>query len=273
MNDKKNWTGERWETFVHNETALEHLHRYALACEFSAGKTVLDIACGEGYGSYLLAGNASAVTGVDIDEPTIKAATHKYKAAHLTFLTADASATPLPAYSFDLLVSFETLEHLEEHERLLEEFKRLLKPGGLMIISTPDKEMYSDKTGYRNPFHKKELNRPEFELLLQKYFKHVRILTQETCHSSLIINTGQSRFDIYNGDQQQLEKNKPSTGLYLVAFASAEALPEINSSIFNGRSVLQQALDEQERMLRQTVSYRVGHLLLSPFKWFKKLFK
>jgi len=212
-------------------------------------------------------------SGLDYKIKDQSAASDKYKAAHLTFLTADASATPLPAYSFDLLVSFETLEHLEEHERLLEEFKRLLKPGGLMIISTPDKEMYSDKTGYRNPFHKKELNRPEFELLLQKYFKHVRILTQETCHSSLIINTGQSRFDIYNGDQQQLEKNKPSTGLYLVAFASAEALPEINSSVFNGRSVLQQALDEQERMLRQTVSYRVGHLLLSPFKWFKKLFK
>ncbi len=273
MNDKKKWTGERWETFVHNETALEHLHRYALACEFSAGKTVLDIACGEGYGSYLLAGNALAVTGVDIDEPTIKAATRKYKADHLTYLTADASATPLPAHSYDLLVSFETLEHLADHERLLDEFKRLLKADGQLIISTPDKEMYSDKTGYRNPFHKKELNRLEFELLLQKYFNHVRILTQETCHSSLIINNGQSRFDIYTGDQQQLEKNNTPTGLYLVAIAADEALPEINSSVFNGRSILQQALEEQERLLRQTVSYRVGHLLLSPFKWFKKLFQ
>lgn len=272
MSDAKKWTGERWETFVHNETALEHLHRYALACEFSTGKKVLDIACGEGYGSYLLAGNASFVTGLDIDESTIKAASQKYKTSQLNFITADARVTPLPAHSFDLLVSFETLEHLEEHEQLLEEFKRLLKPGGLLIISTPDKDLYSDKTGYRNPFHKKELNRKEFELLLQKYFSQFRILTQETCHSSLIINTGQSRFDIYNGDQQQLEKNKPPTGLYLVAIASDEALPEINSSVFNGRSVLQQALEVQERMLRQTVSYRIGHLLLSPFKWVKKLF-
>ena len=98
---KKNWTGERWETFVYNETALEHLHRYAVACELSANKNVLDIACGEGYGSRLLALNAASVTGVDIDATTINKAKEKYKAGHLRFITADARATTLPSGSFD----------------------------------------------------------------------------------------------------------------------------------------------------------------------------
>jgi 2-polyprenyl-3-methyl-5-hydroxy-6-metoxy-1,4-benzoquinol methylase len=270
---KKNWTGERWETFVHNETALEHLHRYAFACEFSANKKVLDIACGEGYGSRLLASNAFTVTGVDLDERTIQQATEKYKDSNLKFIKADARATALPGGSFDLVVSFETLEHLEEHDQLLGEFKRLLKSGGLLLISTPDKEHYSEQRGYSNPFHKKELTLPEFEALLRRYFKQVHIMTQDTCHSSIIMNQDQASFDLYTGDQDHLEKNRAVKGLYLIALASDEDLPPVNSSIFNGQSILQTALEVQEKMLRQTLSYRVGHRLLSPFKWIKTLFK
>ncbi len=273
MTAKKHWTGERWETDVQNETALEHLHRYALAMELSAGKSVLDIACGEGYGSRLLSANAAAVTGVDIDETTIRQAKEKYKAANIQFLTADARATTLPGGSFDLLVSFETLEHLAEHDQLLTEFKRLLKPDGQLVISTPDRVQYSVNPGTINPFHKKELTRPEFEALLQKYFKQVRILTQETCHSSVISHPATSRFDRYSGDQQQIQKNEPVKGLYLLAIVSDATLPEINSSIFNARSMLQAAIKSQEDLVRQTLTYRVGHIILSPLKWIKKLFQ
>lgn len=268
----KNWSGERWETGVNNETALEHLHRYALACELSAGKNVLDIACGEGYGSRLLANNAAAVTGVDIDEATIKKANEKYQAGNLRFMAANAISTPLPAHSFDLLVSFETLEHLEEHEQLLQEFKRLLKPEGLLIISTPDKAVYSDKTGYRNPFHKKELYTEDFNKLLRQYYSQVQLLTQTVCHSSMI-RTGTLRgFDVYTGDDKLLEKNATDNGLYLVAIASDRELPVINNSLFNGKSVLQAALMEQETAFRNSLTYRLGHILLSPFKWIKKRF-
>ena len=270
---KKNWTGERWETFVYNETALEHLHRYAVACELSANKNVLDIACGEGYGSRLLALNAASVTGVDIDATTINKAKEKYKAGHLRFITADARATTLPSGSFDLAVSFETLEHLEDHQPFLEEIKRLLRSGGQLIISTPDTEQYSVKSGYSNPFHKKELNRQQLVTLLQQYFKNVLVMTQQTCHSSLISYPGQTRFDQYSGDQDQLEKNKAANGLYLIAIATDEELPALNNSIFNGNSILQAALDDQEKLFRQTLTYRVGHRLLSPFKWIKTLFK
>lgn len=269
----KEWSGERWETFVHNETALEHLHRYALACELSANKNVLDIACGEGYGSYLLAQNASSVTGVDIDAATIKKAQDKYRATHLRFLSGDARTTTLPDRSFDLIVSFETLEHLAEQDQLMSEFKRLLKPGGQLILSTPDRETYTEKSGYQNPFHKKELNRQEFETLLKRYFRHYRLLDQTSCHSSLILAPQQSRFDLYSGDHQQLEKNKVEKALYLIGIASDEELPGLNNSIFNGRSVLQTALEEQANQFRKTLSYRLGHFLLTPLKWIKKMFQ
>lgn len=266
----KNWTGERWETGVNNETALEHLHRYALAGELSAGKQVLDIACGEGYGSALLARNAESVTGVDIDADTINKAKKKYSSGNLRFINANALSTSLPDQSFDLVVCFETLEHLEEQDELLRELKRMLKPGGLLMISTPDKAVYSDKTGYRNPFHKKELYRTEFETMLRRYFSDIEVLSQSICHSSMIRGNSQRGVDVYTGDQEQLEKNKTENGLYLIAIASDNALPALNNSLFNGKSVLQAALEEKERAFRQSLTYRLGHFLLSPFKWIKK---
>ncbi|MBL7749096.1 MAG: class I SAM-dependent methyltransferase, partial [Chitinophagaceae bacterium] len=165
MSNNANWTGERLETFVFNESTIEHLHRYAIACGLAAGKTVLDIACGEGYGSYLLAAKAASVTGMDIDNTTIKKATQKYPKENLRFTQATAEKIPAADAQFDMVVSFETLEHLEDHDTMIKEIKRVLKPGGLLVISTPDKKNYSDKRNYKNPFHLKELYRNEFEAL------------------------------------------------------------------------------------------------------------
>lgn len=269
----KKWTGERWETGVFNETALEHLHRYALACELSAGKNVLDIACGEGYGSALLARNAGSVTGVDIDAVTIEKAKKKYTSGNIRFVAADALATLLPDQSFDLVVSYETLEHLAEQDQLLRELKRVLKPDGVLLISTPDKAQYTDKTGYRNPFHQKELYKSDFDTLLHQYFKQVTILNQSVCHSSLIRSSHATGFDVYTGHDKEISKNGTENALYLIAVASDKDLPELNNSIFNGNSILQAALDQQEKAFRNTITYKLGHILLFPFKWIKKRFE
>ncbi|MBI3137633.1 MAG: class I SAM-dependent methyltransferase [Sphingobacteriales bacterium] len=269
---KRERTGERWEPLAHNETAIEHLHRYALACEFSNGKSVLDIACGEGYGSRLLSHNAASVTGVDIDPATIEIAKEKYGDNKICFLTADAKDTQLPRQSFDLVVSFETLEHLDEHELLMKEFKRVLKPGGLLIISTPDKTEYSEKTGHRNPFHKKELSKEQFESLLQKHFRHYHLFYQKSFQASLIRNQEQYRYDIYSGDHLQVKKNSIVAGVYMIAIASDLELPGTNNSIFDGQSIFQAALDEQESRFTKAFAYRFGHALLKPAKWLKKLF-
>src|SRR5690349_17710502 len=118
------WNGERLETFVYNEATIEHLHRYAMALELAKDKTVLDIACGEGYGSSFLADVARSVTGIDIDEPTVKKAKDKYRKTNLIFKTGDIAHLQEASESFDLVLSFETLEHVKEQDAMLAEIKR-----------------------------------------------------------------------------------------------------------------------------------------------------
>src|SRR6476620_744587 len=130
------WTGERLETLVLNEATIEHLHRYAIASEYVKDKIVLDIACGEGYGAALLGQKAKSVKGVDIDNATILRARLKYKMANLQFLTGKAEAVPVEDSHFDVVTCFETLEHSANHQQIISEFKRVLKPGGLLILST-----------------------------------------------------------------------------------------------------------------------------------------
>src|SRR5689334_17791465 len=120
---QKKWTGERLETFVFNEAMVEHLHRYAIAAEYVKDKTVLDIACGEGYGSALLSKNATAVTGMDIDLNTITVALRKYAKNNLKFVQGKIEDIPATANTFDVVVSFETLEHSNEHEKIFSEIR------------------------------------------------------------------------------------------------------------------------------------------------------
>ena len=200
MNKQAGWTGERMETFVLNELTIEHLHRYALALEFADGKKVLDIACGEGYGSNLLATKAIHVSGMDIDKASIEKAKAKYDKKNISFLVSDAEKISANDNEFDLVACFETLEHLADHASMLKEIKRVLKPGGLLIISTPDKKTYADQRGYKNPFHVKELYYDEFDNLLRSVFGHVKIYNQQTTHSSLVNSAKSTGLDIYTGD-------------------------------------------------------------------------
>src|SRR4051812_21778603 len=150
---KQQWSGERLETFILDESTIEHLHRYALAKEYVKKKTVLDIACGEGYGSNLLAEEADLVHGVDIDEETIRRASAKYVRKNLSFKAGNACSIPFPDNHFDVVVSFETIEHVHDHYSMVTELKRVLKEDGILIISSPDRKNYSDANAYKNPFH------------------------------------------------------------------------------------------------------------------------
>jgi len=175
------FTGERFTPECVREIWLEHWQRYAFALQLARGKRVLDAACGEGYGSSMLAGSAASVLGVDIDPPTIAHAQARYGTTPgLRFERKDvARLDDLPAASFDLIVSFETLEHLPAQEAMLAGFKRLLAPGGVLLVSTPDKRTYSDLTGFHNEHHVRELYRDEFETLLGSQFAHVKLYGQK----------------------------------------------------------------------------------------------
>lgn len=187
-------TGERYLPEFDGDWTLEHLHRYLLACELAADKIVLDIACGDGYGSAMLAKHAVDVTGVDIDSPTVERARSKYKANNLRFLQGSATAIPMDDSSVDLVVSFETIEHLTEQESMLCEINRVLRSNGMLLISSPDKYEYSDVPGYQNPFHPKELYREEFDALLQRHFAYHSLLGQRVIFGSVIASPEQRPF-------------------------------------------------------------------------------
>ena len=109
------WTGERYVPEIAGEIRLEHVHRYLIARELVPGKRVLDIACGEGYGSAILSAAAAHVTGVDISPEAVAHASSKYARSNLVFCLGSCEAIPLEDHSVDVVVSFETIEHIERH--------------------------------------------------------------------------------------------------------------------------------------------------------------
>jgi ubiquinone/menaquinone biosynthesis C-methylase UbiE/MoaA/NifB/PqqE/SkfB family radical SAM enzyme/Flp pilus assembly protein TadD len=180
------WTGERFLPWVEDpEIHYEHLHRYRFAVDLVDGQRVLDLACGEGYGADLLASEAAEVVGIDIDPAAVVHATRTYRRDNLRFLEGSMTRLPLADEDrFDVITCFEALEHITEQEALLAEVKRLLAPGGLFLVSTPDKRTYSDEAGYDNPYHPKELYLEEFCELLGRHFSHTRLFGQKVYSSS-----------------------------------------------------------------------------------------
>ncbi len=252
MNDRNNdssqalpWTGERYLPEVGGDIELEHRHRYIFAKQFSAGKRVLDIASGEGYGSALLAKSAASVVGVDISTEAVAHATAKYQAANLEFRLGSCSAIPLADQSVDIVVSFETIEHHIEHHAMMREIKRVLVPGGLLIISSPDKREYSDRPSYANSYHLRELYREEFSSLLDAYFKNHRIAGQRVIYGSAIFeenSVSQVRsYDI--GDESLIATPGIRNAVYLLAIASDGALPLTENCVLEAsKTAVQQQL-------------------------------
>jgi SAM-dependent methyltransferase len=195
------FTGERYiPTLDSPEISYEHWHRYLYASGFSEGRTVLDLACGEGYGSNLLSLNAQTVIGVDISQETINHAASKYIRDNLEFKVGSAGSIPIEGTEiFDLIVSFETIEHISDNEQhaFMAEVKRLLKKGGMFIVSTPNRLSYTDLPRYQNQFHVREFYVHEFKDFLRQYFPHVSLLGQKIFPVSYIwspsTNKGQMR--------------------------------------------------------------------------------
>jgi ubiquinone/menaquinone biosynthesis C-methylase UbiE len=173
--------------------SYEHWHRYCYAAPFVAGKTVLDIASGEGYGSAFLASGAAWVYGVDVSEEAVEHACQTYVRDNLRFLQGSAGAIPIEGRNcIDTVVSFETIEHLDAptQESFAREVKRLLKPDGVLLISTPNRTVYSEAVNHQNPYHLREFTLDEFLQFLGGYFASVQMLSQRTYPASYIWNVG-----------------------------------------------------------------------------------
>jgi len=177
------FTGERFtplSKLINDEIGFEHLHRYYTALELIKGKIVLDVACGEGYGTDILSKNANKIFGVDIDQASIDHAKRTYKSNNIEFICGNADEIPLPDDSVEVVISYETIEHINEEsqKKFLSEIKRVLRKGGILIISTPDKTIYTDRYSYRNEFHIKEFEKKEFISFLEHYFVNVSCFLQ-----------------------------------------------------------------------------------------------
>jgi SAM-dependent methyltransferase len=172
------FTGERYVPELRGQIYYEHLHRYMLAFGMSRDLDVLDVACGEGYGAAYLAIVARSVVGVDIDARSIRHAAARYTGMNLSFRVGSCTDIPLADRSVDIVVSFETIEHIEQHERFLGEIVRVLRPDGRLIISSPNKAVYSDRDRYQNPYHVRELYFDELRDLLRSWFPEVRLYGQ-----------------------------------------------------------------------------------------------
>lgn len=274
MGNPKNWTGERLEPFIFTGAMLEHLHRYAIALEFVKGKKVLDIACGEGYGVNLMAKSALQVTGIDIDNLTIEKAITKYKQENISFKHGSILQIPAQDGSFDLITCFETLEHVNDHNILMSELKRVLKPSGLLIISTPEKLNYSDNHFHKNLFHQKELYGEEFKSLLESFFSYNLFYKQICLPTSVIHNEKINKLEkVYTGDYNNIKEDSSITTMYWLAFSSDIEIPKISSSIFQHQKTISQMLYEEAEAVKRTVTYRTGNFLLSPFKFIRSIFR
>jgi SAM-dependent methyltransferase len=172
MADVEAWRGERmyWDLASDEDRQL-HLSRYQFACElFDPHWQCLDAACGSGYGASFLADKVQSVDGVDIDPSAIDFARTIYRQSNLTYHCADLQSTlPFANGTFDAITSFETLEHVRDQTKMTSEFHRVLKPGGILVISTPDRKV-SERIGLDNRFHVAELSKREFVDLLSRSF-------------------------------------------------------------------------------------------------------
>ena len=187
MTEPLSFTGERFLPEREGEIWYEHWHRYALARQLSQHRSVLDVACGEGYGSAMLAENAERITGVDISVDAIRHARSRYgHQANLEFIAASCDRLPFPDASFDLAISFETIEHIETQQAFIAELARVLRPDGVLLLSSPNKRLYSDAHDYHNEFHVRELYRDELEELLRAAFPHRFWLGQKLLFHSAI---------------------------------------------------------------------------------------
>jgi SAM-dependent methyltransferase len=256
------WTGERLTGDTSGQTEIEHLHRYFFARSLCRGLDVLDIASGEGYGSAMLAQVARSVTGVEIDEASVRHANEAYARPALQYLLGDARKIPLPDTSVDAVVSFETLEHFFEHDVFMSEIRRVLRPRGFLVISSPERDVYSPAGGRPNPYHVHELTHREFDDLLHRHFGHVALYGQRPLLGAALIPEFVPAADarpFLTFERRDRQLFEASTGLprsiYLVAIASEGPVELSSGSLFVETSGVEaifaadaQARDEQKRL-------------------------
>jgi glycosyltransferase involved in cell wall biosynthesis/SAM-dependent methyltransferase len=231
--------GERFIPGAGVGIAYEHWSRYAFASQLVEGRDVLEVGCGEGYGSAFLAERARSVVAFDASGDAIMHARKKYgAAARFEQMTVRSFFEAGPEAAFDMIVAFELIEHIppEDQALLIDGIRHALRPGGIALISTPDKLLYTDVRLAKNPFHVREYYRDEFVAELKARFPEVRIYEQALLTGCAVVAPGDARLAAVQMSWTDLVRAQgtcrpglKTSGEYLVALVGAEALPQLPS--------------------------------------------
>lgn len=218
-------TGERMIPEFHRGNLIyaEHLTRYQSAQALVKGKVVLDIASGSGYGAKLLAETAAQVYGVDVSEDAVAYAQSHYGGKNIQYHVGNGERIPLKDNAVDVVVTFETIEHIEDYNAFLREVKRVLKPDGLAIISTPNDLEFAEG----NHFHLHEFEYKELTSLLKKEYKHVKPYFQATWKSVFIADeASMSQEGLIDTQVVNLSPVAPEKYLYFFLLCSDRPITE-----------------------------------------------
>ena len=230
----------------------EHVSRYAFAARWASGARVLDLGCGAGYGTAELAGRARSATGIDLAPEAIEHASAAYRLANISFVPASVTAAPFRDGFFDLITAFEVIEHLDNWRELLAEGRRLLHPHGVFLVSTPNKEYYSDSRGASgpNPFHTHEFEFDEFRTVVTEFFPHCTVLLQNHVEAFAFYRPSggsaiEGRMDGIRGTPQEAH--------FFLAVCSVENRPPLPSFFFvhEGSNVLREREKHIESLQRE----------------------
>ncbi|MDQ6705713.1 MAG: methyltransferase domain-containing protein, partial [Acidobacteriota bacterium] len=211
----------------------EHWSRYAFARQFAAGKSVLDAGCGTGYGAADLALTAREVLGIDNSEEAVHYAGAHFARENLRFEQGACHSLPVPAGTIDLITAFEVIEHLPEWREFLADARRALAPGGLFLVSTPNKICYAESRREIGPnlFHTHEFEYAEFRDALAEFFPHVSMLAQN--HGEAIVFRPLGLHTCARADLEAIDPVvQGESAHFLIAICSAQRLPEIGSFVY-----------------------------------------
>lgn len=171
---------ERFDPLSKPQNYGWHIARYQFCQPFVSGKIVLDIACGTGYGSSMLSSSgASLVIGADLSINAVKYAQEHFQTDRVYWVVMDGRALGFGPDTFDVIVSLETIEHISDYRRFLRELARILRPGGVLLLSTPNKTWHEASGLPPNPYHIYEFTPLELKEILTTYFKEVTLLGQD----------------------------------------------------------------------------------------------
>ena len=227
MVSKLNDTGERLIPEKHHRSLAygEHMSRYRSVMNIVKNKVVLDIASGTGYGTYMMAQDAKKVIGVDISQDAIDYSIEHYSSKNIEYKCGGAYKIPVQDNSIDIVVSLETIEHLDKPEIFVKEVKRVLRKDGLFVVSTPNDDQFVEG----NEFHVHQFQLPELKKLTVKYFKNIKYYYQLSYYATALMDEKNLVSDKAKINQvtKSFTQNKKDS-IYYVAVCSDEDISDVN---------------------------------------------